>query len=108
MATPPTFQAVLNRLPLTGVKRSRWLPFKPQCPVSTLHRIRSWNDPDHCPKCGVFLEKSALPYRLWDLARAVPRSRNVRAPRQRLALRVVHDGGREVEQHGNGAEAFEA
>jgi hypothetical protein len=66
MARPPTFQAVLNRLLLKGVKRSRWLPFKPQCPVSSLHRIRSWNDPDHCPKCGVFLEKSALPYRLWD------------------------------------------
>ncbi|MDD1651143.1 MAG: hypothetical protein LUO80_12255 [Methylococcaceae bacterium] len=63
---PPTFQAVLNRLPPKGVKRYKWLPVKLQCPVSALHRVRSWNDPGPCPKCGVFLEKSALPYRLWD------------------------------------------
>ncbi len=62
----PTFQSALNRLPSMGVKRSRWLQFKIQCPVSAVHRIRSWNDPDRCPKCGIFLEKSALPYRLWD------------------------------------------
>jgi predicted RNA-binding Zn-ribbon protein involved in translation (DUF1610 family) len=64
--SPPGFQAVLNRLPQTGVKRFRWLRFKIQCPVSALHRVRSWNDPDRCPKCGVYLEKNALPYRLWD------------------------------------------
>jgi hypothetical protein len=66
ITAPPTIQAALNRLPLTGVRRFKWLPFKIQCPVSALHRVRSWNDPDHCPKCGIFLEKSALPYRLWD------------------------------------------
>jgi hypothetical protein len=63
---PPSFQVVLNRLPPTGVKRFKWLTFKPQCPVSAIHRVRNWNDPDRCPKCGVFLEKGALPYRLWD------------------------------------------
>jgi ribosomal protein S27AE len=63
---PPTFPSALSRLPLAGAKRSRWLPFKLQCPVSALHRVRSWNDPDQCPKCGVFLEKGGLPYRLWD------------------------------------------
>ena len=66
LIAPPSFQTVLNRLPQTGVKRFKWLPFKLQCPVSTIHRVRSWNDPDKCPRCGVFLEKSALPYRLWD------------------------------------------
>ena len=66
LTAPPSFQAVLNRLPPTGVRRFKWLPFKLQCPVSALHRVRSWNDPDRCPKCGIFLEKSALPYRLWD------------------------------------------
>jgi hypothetical protein len=66
IAAPPTFHSALNRLPLMGVKRFRWLPFKLQCPVSATHRVRGWNDPDQCPKCGVFLEKSALPYRLWD------------------------------------------
>ena len=64
--TPPSFQAVLNRLPPVGVKRFKWISFKLQCPVSAIHRVRSWNDPDKCPRCGVFLEKSALPYRLWD------------------------------------------
>jgi hypothetical protein len=66
IATPPSFQAVLNRLPPTGAKRLKWLPFEIQCPVSAMHRVRSWNDPDRCPKCGIHLEKSALPYRLWD------------------------------------------
>ena len=66
LTAPPTFQSALNRLPLAGVPRARWLPFKIQCPVSAAHRVRSWNDPDQCPKCGIFLEKSALPYRLWD------------------------------------------
>ena len=66
MTTAPAFQAVLNRLPPPGANRLKWLAFKPQCPVSALHRIRAWNDPDRCPKCGVFLEKNALPYRLWD------------------------------------------
>ena len=66
IASPPAFMAVLNRLPPAGSKRFRWLPFKLQCPVSAVHRVRSWNDPDFCPKCGIYLEKSALPYRLWE------------------------------------------
>ena len=65
-SSPPGFQSVLNRLPQTGVKRFRWVAFNLQCPVSALHRVRSWSDPDRCPKCGVYLEKGALPYRLWD------------------------------------------
>ena len=66
LTAPPDFQAALNRLLPSGWTRSRWLPFKIQCPVSTTHRVRGWNDPDQCPKCGIFLEKSALPYRVWD------------------------------------------
>ena len=66
MTTPPSFQAVLNRLPSIGVKRFKWLAYNPQCPVSAIHRVRSWNDPDRCPKCGVYLEKGALPYRQWE------------------------------------------
>jgi hypothetical protein len=63
---PPTFQSALSRLPMAGVRRFRWEPFNLQCPVSTLHRVQSWNDPGPCPKCGVFLERGGLPYRLWD------------------------------------------
>jgi hypothetical protein len=36
------------------------------CPVSKNHSVHAWNDPGKCPRCGAFLEKSSLPYRLWD------------------------------------------
>jgi hypothetical protein len=63
---PPSFQAALNRLPLLGSKPSAWVQFKPQCPVSALHRVEAWNDPGRCPRCRVYLEKNALPYRIWE------------------------------------------
>ena len=66
ITTPPPFSSALSRLPPTGVKRFKWLRFEILCPISRVHHVRSWNEPDKCPKCGVFLEKSALPYRLWD------------------------------------------
>jgi hypothetical protein len=63
---PPTFQSALNRLAYIGLEASKWLQFRLQCPVSTLHRVQAWSDPGKCPKCGVYLEKSALPFRIWD------------------------------------------
>lgn len=63
---PPTFQAALNRLRKMPSADWMWVEFKPQCPVSARHRIQTWNDPDKCPKCGIFLEKNPLPYRIWD------------------------------------------
>jgi len=66
LSAPPAFQSLLNRLPQTGVKQFKWLPFKLQCPVSAFHRVRGWNEPDRCPKCGIYLEKNARPYRFWD------------------------------------------
>ncbi len=65
-SAPPAFAAVLNRLPLRGVKRTRWVKFKSACPVAPGHRVREWNRPDKCPKCGVYLEQNALPFRIWD------------------------------------------
>jgi len=65
-SAPPSFDAVLNRLPFKGVKYFRWLRFKPQCPVSAYHRVEEWNAPAKCPRCGVHLEQNAIPYRLWD------------------------------------------
>ena len=62
----PSFMAVLNRLPAKGVKQFRWLDFKFKCPVSTFHRVQGWHDPGKCPRCGAYLEKNAVPYRLWD------------------------------------------
>jgi hypothetical protein len=64
--SPPSFDAALARLPCAGVRRSRWLHYKLQCPVSAIHRVSAWNEPDPCPQCGMVLEKNALPYRLWD------------------------------------------
>ena len=63
---PPAFQAVLNRLLFPGAKRSKWVEFKLRCPVSPMHRVQIWNEPDKCPKCGNLLEKHPLPYRIWD------------------------------------------
>ena len=65
-SVPPSFQSVLSRLPYLGARPSRWLQFKLQCPVSALHRVQAWNDPGRCPRCGVYLEKNALPFRLWE------------------------------------------
>jgi len=62
--TAPKFAAVLNRLPPRGARQ--WLKFKPACPVSPLHRIRFWKQPDKCPRCGIFLELNAIPFRIWD------------------------------------------
>ena len=66
MSAPPQFDAVLNRLPYRGIKRFRWIQFKIQCPVSAIHRVQAWNEPDKCPRCGAYLERNALPYRIWD------------------------------------------
>jgi hypothetical protein len=66
LKNPPNFDAVLNRLPNTGVRRVRWQTFEIQCPVSYIHRVEVWNDPGRCPKCGVHLEKSYPPFRIWE------------------------------------------
>jgi hypothetical protein len=66
LKSPPAFDWALNRLRYTGEKISDWLKFPPKCPVSLVHRVRIWNDPDKCPRCGVYLEKAALAYRIWD------------------------------------------
>jgi len=63
---PPAFQAALNRLRTAGMRHSKWVNFPLQCPVSSAHRVQKWTDPDKCPRCGTVLEKSVLPYRIWD------------------------------------------
>ena len=64
--SPPTFQSALSRLLLAGAKQYRWLSFDAACPISPRHRIQKWNWPGKCPKCGLFLEQSAIPFRVWD------------------------------------------
>ena len=60
----PRFAVLLNRLLPRGVRP--WIRFKLACPVSPCHRIRLWKQPDKCPKCGTFLDPSAIPFRRWD------------------------------------------
>jgi hypothetical protein len=62
----PSFQTVLNWLPYTGISRFKWLEFKLICPVSQIHKVATWNHPGECPKCGIFLEKNVIPFRVWD------------------------------------------
>jgi hypothetical protein len=64
--TPPRFQEAVNRLLYLGALGVKWVQFKLQCPVSALHRVEPWNEPGRCPKCGLDLEKNALPFRIWD------------------------------------------
>ena len=63
---PPTFAAALHYLVVGSDKRFRWIRFKPVCPVAARHRIRAWKQPGKCPKCGVFLDGSGTPFKVWD------------------------------------------
>jgi hypothetical protein len=63
---PPSFLAALGRLTYTGLTRFKWLDFKLQCPVSPSHSVQSWSEPGKCPRCGIFLDKNGVPYRIWD------------------------------------------
>jgi hypothetical protein len=63
---PPSFQAAVSSLPVRPARLQRWLRFPLQCPVSALHRVKPWTDPGGCPRCGLPLEKNAIPFRIWD------------------------------------------
>lgn len=47
-------------------RQDGWQKFKPACPANPKHRVEPWNDPGRCPRCGNFMEKEGLPYRMWD------------------------------------------
>jgi hypothetical protein len=65
-AGPPTFESALNLLLYKGVPKQRWLKFNPQCPIAKWHKTKEWTDPGECPRCGLYLEKNPLAYRIWD------------------------------------------
>ena len=65
-AMPPTFAAALDYLIVGSGKRFRWVQFQLVCPASVRHRIRVWKQPGKCPKCGVFLDCSGTPFKIWD------------------------------------------
>jgi hypothetical protein len=50
----------------TPAKPPGWKNMDPACPVSAVHRIEPWKDPGRCPRCGCYLAKSGLPFRIWD------------------------------------------
>jgi hypothetical protein len=47
-------------------KPRRWAEVKLVCPMAGFHRVKIWNTPGRCPRCGNYLERNGLPYRLWD------------------------------------------
>jgi ribosomal protein S27AE len=63
---PPRFADALNRLVLGRGKRFHWQEYRLQCPVTAWHRVREWNEPGKCPKCGVFLDGGGTPFKVWD------------------------------------------
>jgi len=62
--TAPRFAVLLNRLPPRGARK--WIKLKLACPISPLHCVRVWKQPDKCPKCGMYLGPSGKPFRIWD------------------------------------------
>jgi len=50
----------------TGKRRLVWKQFKPVCPVEGRHQIEPWSNPGRCPRCGNFMEKMGMPFRLWE------------------------------------------
>jgi hypothetical protein len=43
-----------------------WRKFRLACPVGARHFVELWKDPGRCPRCGNFMEKNGLPFRLWE------------------------------------------
>jgi ribosomal protein S27AE len=64
--SPPPFQIALNRLAFPGQTMFKWKEFKLRCPVSQFHQVEPCAEVEKCPRCGTFLERHALPFRIWD------------------------------------------
>ena len=64
--SPPPFQIALNRLAFPGQTMFKWKEYKLRCPVSSFHRVEPCAEVEKCPRCGTFLERHALPFRIWD------------------------------------------
>ena len=61
----PSFAELVKRLPVNGNVQTRWMDFGPECLASPSHSIRLWTEPDKCPRCGAFMERSTMPFRQW-------------------------------------------
>lgn len=57
----------VSRLLLFGEPpRTKWESRKLTCPVNASHRVEPWRSPGKCPRCGTFLGREGLPFRIWD------------------------------------------
>jgi hypothetical protein len=63
---PPPLAQLMTRLPLLGREDTKRQRFPPACTRSASHATRVWNQPDKCPRCGVFMERDAFPLVQWD------------------------------------------
>jgi hypothetical protein len=54
------------QLPIGVAAKDRWVTLKPRCPVSSFHRIEPWTHPGRCPRCEVHLDRTVMPYRIWE------------------------------------------
>jgi hypothetical protein len=43
-----------------------WRECELACPVNADHFVEPWKDPGRCPRCGNFMERNGLPFRIWD------------------------------------------
>jgi hypothetical protein len=62
----PWIAFALGRRSSDPPKERQWAEVKPVCPVAASHRIQFWKTPGRCPRCGNYLEKNGLHFRLWE------------------------------------------
>jgi hypothetical protein len=43
-----------------------WRQSEPACPVNPEHFVEPWKDPGRCPRCGNFMERNGIAFRVWD------------------------------------------
>jgi len=60
------FSVVTDKLSFTCLSQAKWINLKVCCPVSKSHGTRLWQGPGKCPRCGAGLERTLIPYRIWD------------------------------------------
>ena len=64
--TAPLLEDAVHLLLAVRPAADRWDSFALACVVDSHHEVAEWNDPGTCPRCGIFLERSGMPFRQWD------------------------------------------
>jgi len=62
----PSVASAVARLPTSTTAPRQWREFVPTCPTEATHRVEPWGSPGRCPRCRAYMERGALPYRIWD------------------------------------------